>query len=92
MKPLESMRKLFNEYETYNIDAQELDKQLWKAIEPILNMWIKCGYAMNDIESVAHSVITVIACEKRLIKAMQMKKDENKRKVFFDKGEEKWKQ
>jgi hypothetical protein len=48
---------MLNEWETYTDEANDLDDELRKVVEPILQKWCDRGYKMNDVMYVALSSV-----------------------------------
>ena len=67
-------KSLYNEYEAENLYGQELDGEVVKLIQPLVDAWYKEGFSMIEIGSVIHSSIDYICSVKRVMEAIKKKR------------------
>ena len=67
---------LFNEYEAYTDDANEIDTRVTEAIFPIIQYYKLQGYALREIEQVVTHAVTGMMCEEILRATMAKRKIE----------------
>ena len=80
------MKSLFNEYEAYSVDGSLLDNEVHRLIKPIFIKWMEQGFSARDIENIINDNTGIISAERRILKAIQMKNDLDKREVFTSLG------
>ena len=69
------MKRLINEeYDSYNDCANQVDKEIRDAVEPIIKKWMKEGYSSVDIEFVATNTISLICIFERAYGCIESKK------------------
>jgi hypothetical protein len=75
------MKKLFHpKWHSYNEKASELDEEVRKVMEPIIDKWLNDGYSPRDIESIIHSAVDMTICFKHMYRNAELMKAERKNK------------
>lgn len=74
------MRKsLFDpEYETYTMEANQLDIEARAVLKPLMEKWIAYGYSTPEIEKVISDTITLLGCENRMDRSIELIKKKKK--------------
>jgi len=78
------MRSLFNKYEAYNEAGRLVNDELQAAIDLVMKKWVRKGYKVNDIESIAFYNVLVSAAVIRMERSMRLVRQERERKLKLD--------
>jgi hypothetical protein len=70
------MKNLFNEYEAYTTDGSLLDNAVYRQIKPLFLTWVEKGFSIRDIEAIFIDNIASLSAERRLLKSITMRKEE----------------
>jgi hypothetical protein len=67
-------------WHSYNKKASELDEEVRKAIEPIIEKWIDDGYSPREMESIMMSTMSMAICVKHMYRNGELLKKERAKK------------
>ncbi len=76
------MKSFYNEYEALNDDGRQANGEIHRFMDDLFNRWIAMGFGTRELQSIVSEELIATSAEKRLVKAVRMKRDLDKRKTF----------
>jgi hypothetical protein len=76
-------KKFYREdYESLNDVGNQVDKEIYDALEPIIKKWIGANYSTIELESLIGGTVSYIILSNRLSRACNLSKLRRKKKTI----------
>jgi hypothetical protein len=68
-----------DDYESLNDVGNQVDKEIYDALEPIIKKWVDAGYSTIELESLIGGTVSYIVLSNRLSRACNLSKSKRKK-------------